>query len=156
MEKNTIKQKLDLIEKLLGAVNSREEYLYLLGQKEALLPLRFLFDFIQVKGGNRKIESDFFENQKRCGLQDLHQRKLALHKQESSHRSFKERAKRMCIPTNPEFRRSSERVQRHGLEELTAEQEDFIIESGLENLRFRRHFDAFPFFKSSLKFSVLK
>lgn len=48
MEKNVIKERLELIEKLLDEVNSREEYLFLLGEREALLPLRYL---IELKGG---------------------------------------------------------------------------------------------------------
>ena len=48
MEKNIIKERLELIEKLLDEVNSREEYLFLLGEREALVPFRYL---IELKGG---------------------------------------------------------------------------------------------------------
>ena len=56
MEKNLIKEQLELIERLLSKVNSREEYLFLLGMKEALLPFRFI---IELKGGDVKDGSNF-------------------------------------------------------------------------------------------------
>ena len=51
MEKNIIREHLDEIEKLLEAVNSKEEYLILLGMKEALMPVRYL---TELKGGVQK------------------------------------------------------------------------------------------------------
>jgi hypothetical protein len=51
MEKNIIKQQLELIEKLLKRVNSRHEYFFLLGAKEALLPFRYS---IELKGGDER------------------------------------------------------------------------------------------------------
>ena len=51
MEKNIIKQQIELIEKLLKHVNSKHEYFFLLGAKEGLLPFRYL---IELKGGNEK------------------------------------------------------------------------------------------------------
>lgn len=159
MTKNIITERLNLIEKLLQEVNYKEEFLFLLGEREALLPFRYLFNFIQLKGGNKQIESYFFDNKKGCRLQNLHQRKLALHKQEISDRSSKKSETRMCIPAYPGFREIKPRSGRslqHRLDELTPEQEDFIIESGMEDLLFRRHSDAFSFFKSLPKFAVSK
>ncbi len=48
MEKNLIKEQLKKIEELLSKANSPEEYLFLLGMKEALVPFRFI---IELKGG---------------------------------------------------------------------------------------------------------
>ena len=44
MEKNIIQQRLELTDKLLESVNSKEEFLFLLGVKEALMPLRYFLD----------------------------------------------------------------------------------------------------------------
>ena len=49
MEKNLIKEQLELIERLIEEADSKEEYLFLLGMKEALGPFRFI---IELKGGD--------------------------------------------------------------------------------------------------------
>ena len=49
MEKNHIKEQLDLTEKLLCKVNSKEEYLFLLGQREALFRFRYLIPLMESK-----------------------------------------------------------------------------------------------------------
>jgi hypothetical protein len=48
MEKNIVKERLELIDRLLHEVNSKEEYLFLLGEREALIPFRYS---IELKGG---------------------------------------------------------------------------------------------------------
>ena len=52
MEKNLIKEQLELIEKLIEEADSEEEYLYLLAMKEALTPFRYLFNLIELKRGD--------------------------------------------------------------------------------------------------------
>jgi hypothetical protein len=44
MGKNIIQQRLSLIEKILNEVKSKEEFLFLLGEKEALMPFRYILD----------------------------------------------------------------------------------------------------------------
>ncbi|MBW1666988.1 MAG: hypothetical protein JRJ66_02825 [Deltaproteobacteria bacterium] len=51
MEKNLIIKRLGMIERLIKSADSRPEFLFLLGMKEALSPLRFLPYFIKEKGG---------------------------------------------------------------------------------------------------------
>lgn len=154
MEKNLVKDRLQIIEQLLKQAESDLEKLVLLGMKEALSPLCFLFpsSSIELKGGNGEIESNFFENQKRRWIQTCHKRQVDLHKQKSSDRSSERSEKRLRISSNPkpEFKRSSRRgLQRILLDtKLTPEQEEFMIESQLELLRFSRQNDGFCFFKS--------
>ena len=51
MEKNLIREQLEEIEKKINKADSKADYLFLLGMKEALTPLRYLFNLIELKGG---------------------------------------------------------------------------------------------------------
>jgi len=53
MEKNLIKEQLELVESLIDKAGSKEVYLFLLGMKEALAPFRYLLDLIKLKGGDK-------------------------------------------------------------------------------------------------------
>lgn len=65
MVKNLIQEQLDLIEKLLDAVNSKEEYDYLLSEKKKLLRQKYPFKFNKYKAPKKAPETivsqDFIE-----------------------------------------------------------------------------------------------
>ena len=115
MEKNIIQQRLELVEKLMNEVNSKEEFLWLQGMRDALQPLRYVLDIqsnpyqdhwlglnkysIQMKGGASKDGSDFLPNKVRKGLQDLYRQPVDLYEQRLPLESYQRRRKILQIPT---------------------------------------------------------